>query len=227
MPYQPYNTGWNIICALVIIILSTIELWHIIWAYLPSGLWDFLVKVGVKIINFGYKVTEMETKMNKSFNIYDRCFDIIHVTSEFICNNLPGKVHTTFIKPAGNPNKKRRYANHLCNYRLHRKEKLKNNCRRGLYRGTRRFRERKKYKTLFPSYGTHITFLSVLPVITYHHRQCHRKLPRAKQNCSNKHKKRKSKKDKEEEKDYFSPLPITFTDWFKNTAFYLRIESFI
>ena len=202
------------------------ELLHIIWVHLPSGPWDFLVKVGVRVINFGYKVVEMETEMNKSFNIYDRCFDVIHAASNFICDRLPGKVHT-FIKPKYNPSKKRRYANHLCNYRLHWKMKLKNHCKRGLYRGARRFREQKKYKTVFPNYGTHISFLSILPVTTYYHQQRRCKQPRAKQNRSNKHKQRKPKRKEKEEKDYSSPPPINFTDWFKNRVFYLWIENII
>ena len=167
MPYQPYDTGWNIICALIILVLTIIQLGCFIWQYLPSGPWDLLLQVGIKIINLGYKILEIEENLNNRFNFYGVCFDIIDTISCSICNKLPGNIHT-LVGPSPNcVKKKKHHINHLCNYRLHLKRRPSNHCNRGCYREPRAYKERKKYKTLFPKYGINVSFLSILPVTTY------------------------------------------------------------
>ena len=195
MPYQPYDTGWNIICALIVLVLTIIQMGCFIWEYLPSGPWDLLLQVGVKIIDFGYKVLKIEENLNKRFNFYDTCFYIIDTIAQFLCNKLPGNVHTLVGPTPRWLKRKKHHINHLCNYRLHRKTRPRNHCNRGCYREPRAYKQRKKYKTLFPKYGTHISFLPILPVHTISHKERRRKTPKVKQKRSNKHKKRKSKKN--------------------------------
>ena len=124
------------------------------------------------MINFGYKILEIEENLNKRFNLYNTCFYIIDTIAQFLCNNLPGKVHT-FVGPSPNclKKKKQHYTNHLCKYRLHRKRRPRNHCNRGCYRKPRAYKQRNKHKTLFPNYGINVSFLSILPVTTYFHRQ--------------------------------------------------------
>ena len=180
-----------------------------------------------KIMNFGYKILEIEENLNNRFNFYGVCFDIIDTISCFICNKLPGNAHT-LVGPSPNcVKKKKHHINHLCNYRLHRKTRPRNHCNRGCYREPRAYKQQKKHKTLFPKYGINVSFLSILPVTTYFHRQRQRKLPRVKQKRSNKHKRKKSKM-KQEEKDHTNPsTATTFTDWFKNASFYLKFKNII
>ena len=220
MPYQLYDTGWNIICALIILVLTIIQLRCLVWQYLPSGPWQLLLEVGMKIVNFGYKILKIEENLYDRFNFYGVCFDIIDTISCYMCNKLPGP-------SPRRTKKKQHYTNHLCNYRLHRKKRPRNHCNRGCHRDPRAYKQRKKHKTLFPKYGINVSFLSILPVTTYSHRQRKRKLPRVKQKRSNKHKRKKSKM-KQEEKDHTIPsTTTTFTDWFKNFSFYLKFQNSI
>ena len=221
MPYQPYDTGWNIICALIILVLTIIQLGCLIWQYLPSGPWDLLLQVEIKIVNFGYKILKIEENLYNRFNFYGVCFDIIDTLSCFICNKLPGP-------SPKRTKKKQHHTNHLCNYRLHRNRRPRNHCNRGCHREPRAYKQRKKHKTLFPKYGINVSFLSILPVTTYSHRQRQRKIPRVKQKRSNKHKRKRSKKKQEEAgKVPTGSSPTTFTDWFKNLSFYLKFQHSI